>query len=77
MAPPAESAAAAKTAANRALELDPKLADAHASIGMIKSHIGDLAGGIQALQKAIDLNPGHAMAHLLLAREGDYSTCRA
>jgi serine/threonine protein kinase/tetratricopeptide (TPR) repeat protein len=68
MAPPAEAAAAAKIAANRALELDPSLADAHASMGMIKSHTGDLTGGIKALQKAIALNPGHAMAHFLLAR---------
>jgi len=68
MAPPAEAAAAAKVAANRALELDPSLADAYASIGMIKSHTGDLIGGIQALRRAIELNPGHAMAHFLLAR---------
>ena len=68
MAPPAEAAAAANIAARRALELDPSLADAHASMGMIKSHTGDVAGGIKALQKAIALNPGHAMAHFLLAR---------
>jgi TolB-like protein/Flp pilus assembly protein TadD len=68
MAPPAEAAAEATAAANRALELDPTLADAHVSIGTILSHTGDVAGGLRALQKAVALNPGHAAAHNLLAR---------
>ena len=68
MAPPVEAAAAATVAANRALELDPMLADAHASIGTILSHTGDLAGGLRALQKAVELNPGLASAHSLLGR---------
>ncbi len=68
MAPPAEAAAAATAAANKALELDPSLADAHVSIGTILSHTGDLAGGLRALQKAVELNPGHAAAHNLLGR---------
>ena len=68
MAPPAEAAAAATAAANRALELDPSLADAHVSIGTILSHTGDLAGGLRALQKAVELNPGLASAHNLLGR---------
>jgi serine/threonine-protein kinase len=68
MAPPAEAAAEATAAANKALELDPTLADAHVSIGTIMSHTGDLAGGLRALQKAVELNPGHAAAHNLLGR---------
>ena len=68
MAPPAEAAAAATAAANRALQLDPSLAEAYVSIGTILSHTGDLAGGLRALQKAVELNPGLAHAHNLLGR---------
>jgi serine/threonine protein kinase/tetratricopeptide (TPR) repeat protein len=68
MAPPAEAAAAATTAANRALQIDPSLGEAYVSIGTILSHTGDLAGGLRALQKAVELNPGLAPAHNLLGR---------
>jgi len=68
VAPPVEAAAAATVAANRALELDPTLADAYVSIGTILSHTGNLAGGLRALQKAVELNPGLANAHVLLGR---------
>lgn len=68
MAPPAGAAAQANAAVQRALELDPMLADAHASLGVILSHSGDLAGGLRALQKAIELNPGLAGAHNLIGR---------
>jgi serine/threonine protein kinase/tetratricopeptide (TPR) repeat protein len=68
MAAPGEAAAAATTAANRALQLDPSLADAHVSIGTILLHTGDPAGGLRALQKAVELNPGLATAHNLLGR---------
>jgi TolB-like protein/Flp pilus assembly protein TadD len=65
---PAEAIAEATKAANRALELDPLLADAHVSIGTILSHSGDLPGGIRALRRAIELNPGNSTAHSLLSR---------
>ena len=65
---PAEAVEDATRAANRALELDPFLAEAHASIGVIRSHTGDVAGGIRALRKATELNPGNASAHALLGR---------
>jgi TolB-like protein/Flp pilus assembly protein TadD len=65
---PAEAIEDATKAANRALELDPFLAEAHASIGVIRSHTGDVAEGILALRKAIELNPGNASAHSLLGR---------
>ncbi|MFL5573474.1 MAG: protein kinase domain-containing protein [Gemmatimonadaceae bacterium] len=68
MAPALEASAAARAAVNRALELDPSLADAHVSLGTILSHTGDLAGGLRALQRAVELNPGHASAHNLLGR---------
>jgi len=68
MAAPAEAAAAAIAAAKRALQLDPTLADAYASIGTILSHNGDLAGGLRALEKAVELNPGLGGAQILRCR---------
>ncbi len=68
MAPPAEAFAEGTAAAMKALELDPSLADAHVALGVIRSHSGDLAGGLRALRKAIELNPGLAAAHDRLGR---------
>jgi serine/threonine protein kinase/tetratricopeptide (TPR) repeat protein len=68
MAPPAEAFAEGTAAAEKALLLDPSLADAHAALGVIRSHSGDLAGGLRALQKAIELNPGLGAAHDRLGR---------
>lgn len=68
MAPPAEAAAEATAAARHALELDPSLADAHVSIGIVQIHTGQLQDGIRSLRRAIELNPGLALAHSILAR---------
>jgi serine/threonine-protein kinase len=68
MAPPAEAFAEGTAAALKALELDPSLADAHAALGVIRSHSGELAGGLRALRRAIELNPGLAAAHDRLGR---------
>jgi serine/threonine protein kinase/tetratricopeptide (TPR) repeat protein len=68
MAPGVEAAAEATAAAKRALELDPYLADAHLSMGMILSHTGDVAGGLRELERATELNPGLAPAYNLLGR---------
>ena len=68
MAPPAQAGADAMAAARRALDLDPTLADAHASVGIIQSHTGELEAGIRSLRRAIELNPGLAIAHNLLGR---------
>ncbi|HUQ19736.1 MAG TPA: protein kinase [Gemmatimonadaceae bacterium] len=66
--PASEAVPEAAAAARKALELDPILPDAHASMGLILSHTGDVSGGRRALQKAVDLNPGLAGAHNLLGR---------
>jgi serine/threonine-protein kinase len=55
-------------AVNKALELDPNLADAHASKGLILTHSGEMAEGLRSLQRAVELNPGHSAAHNLLGR---------
>jgi len=68
MAPPAEAASEAAAAARRALELDPSLADAHVSIGVVQMHTGDMQGSIRSLRHAVELNPALALAHNMLAR---------
>ena len=68
LAVPDEAAARALEAVNKALELDPNLADAHASRGTLLTHTGQMAEGLRSLEKAVELNPGHAAAYNLLGR---------
>ena len=72
MAPASEAVLEATNAVNRALDIEPSLAEAHASLGTILLHSGDPAGGVKALQTAVNLNPGFSSAHSLLGR-GLYS----
>jgi TolB-like protein/Tfp pilus assembly protein PilF len=59
-----EMADRARTAARRALELDPELADAHASLGFVRFFFDwDWAGAEQELVRALELSPNHAGAH--------------
>src|SRR5262249_15697331 len=54
----------AKAAALKALELDGSLAEAHTTLGGIKSdYEWDFAGTEVELRKALDLNPNYATAH--------------
>ena len=70
----AEVFARAKWAAERALALDDKSADAHVAVGTSLESQGDWRGAEQELRRAIELNPSHATAHtwysLLLAGLG-------
>ena len=60
----------AKAAAMRAILLDPSLAEAHAALGMEKSHYEfDFPGAEREFLKAIDLNPNSPNAHFF------YSNC--
>ena len=68
MAEPVAAAKEAIGAIEKALELDPLLADAHASKGLLFMHTGALADGLRSLQKAVELNPGYADAYNLLGR---------
>lgn len=64
----ADAFARARTAAGRALELNPDLADAHATLAMIRrDHEWDWPGAEAALRRALELNPGHATARQWLA----------
>ena len=58
----------AAKAAQRALELDPSLADAHASLGFVKLNWEwDWEGAMHELRTAIALNPSHETAHRWLS----------
>ena len=63
-----------KAAATKALEMDDALADAHASLGIVRTFYDwDWSGAEKEIRRAIDLNPGsasarHFFAHYLMAR---------
>jgi len=55
----------AKSAATKALELDDKLAEAHASLAFVEfGYDWDWPECEQQITRAIELNPGYASAHL-------------
>jgi serine/threonine protein kinase/tetratricopeptide (TPR) repeat protein len=64
MMPRNEAAYQAKNAAQRALELDENLAEAHTSMGVVLEIFDwDWGGAEQEFQRAISLNPNHFDAH--------------
>src|SRR5438874_5095274 len=68
--PPHLTLPKAKAAAIRALEIDPTLPEAHASIGILKVRYDwDWQGAECEFEKAIALNPSYATAHSF------YSSC--
>ncbi len=65
---PRESSPEAKAAATKALVLDPRLGEAYAALGMVKSHYDyDFPGAQRDFLKAIELNPSYSNAHLFYA----------
>jgi serine/threonine-protein kinase len=61
--PPKESGPKARAAAMKALELDESLAEAHASLGMMRmSYEWDWAGAERAFQRSVELGPDYATA---------------
>jgi len=62
--------------AQRALELDPGLAEAHASLGLVYENKGDLEAAGESLRRALQLNPGYTMAlvwyGLVLVNQGQF-----
>jgi TolB-like protein len=72
---PKEAFPKAKAAAEKALEIDRDLAEAHASLAMVKfTYEWDWAGAEKGFEQAIDLSPSYPTAHhwyaLLLASLG-------
>jgi TolB-like protein/DNA-binding winged helix-turn-helix (wHTH) protein len=49
--------------ARNALALEPDLAEAHASLGIVDTYRGKFADAEKELRRALDLNPNYAMAH--------------
>lgn len=63
--PPREAMTKAKAAAERAVELDPALAEAHVSLGIVASKFDwDWPAAEREFQTALRLNPNSAAAHL-------------
>jgi DNA-binding winged helix-turn-helix (wHTH) protein/TolB-like protein len=63
-ASPGESFAAAKQAANSALEIDESLAEAHTSLAyVLVNYQWDWNGAEREFKRALDLNPNYATAH--------------
>jgi tetratricopeptide (TPR) repeat protein len=67
--PTTEAMPKAKMAAQRALEIDATLAEAHAALGsVLMFYDWDLPGARRKFSQAIDLNPGCGIAHQRLAQ---------
>ena len=66
-----EDAAIAKSAAEKALELDPTLSDAMVTLGRIKLDSWDWSGMEEEYRKAIEVNPNNALAHRELGEHLD------
>jgi serine/threonine protein kinase/tetratricopeptide (TPR) repeat protein len=62
--PPAEAFPRAKAAALKALEIDPDLAEAHASLGFVRRFFDwDWPAAERSFARALRLNPAYATAH--------------
>jgi len=62
--PPRDVMPKAKEAANRALQIDPSLAEAHTALGVVLTNFDwDWAGAEREFKRAIELNPNNAEAH--------------
>jgi DNA-binding winged helix-turn-helix (wHTH) protein/TolB-like protein/Tfp pilus assembly protein PilF len=62
--PVATAVPLARDAAVKALQLDPTLAEPHATLGLLKSKFEwDFAGAQEEFQRSFALNPGYATAH--------------
>jgi TolB-like protein/Flp pilus assembly protein TadD len=64
-----DSLAKAKETALKALQLDPKVAEAHAALGKFNFFNMDLAGSMREYQRAVELNPNYATAHQWLGND--------
>ncbi len=76
---PADASARAREAAERALVLDPTLAESYAALGNVESNALNYATAVALFKRAIELKPSFATAHqwlgttLMLTGEGEKS----
>ena len=61
--PAREAFRKAKAAARKALQIEPNLGEAYASLAHVRLHDWDWVGLDQEFERALELNPGHAIAH--------------
>jgi DNA-binding SARP family transcriptional activator len=61
--PPREALVKAKAAARKALEIDDTLGEAYASLAHVRLHDWDWSGLEEEFKRALELNPGQAMAY--------------
>ena len=61
--PARETFERARTAASKALEIDETLGEGHASLAHVRLHDWDWAHLDEDFQRALELNPGHAIAY--------------
>lgn len=65
---PADAFPKAKELAERALEIDPELAEAHIALAFVKTYYDwDWKGGEESFKRAISLDPNNVTAHHLYA----------
>jgi len=67
LVPPREAFPKAEAAALKAIELDESLAEAHISLGMVRSRGWDWDEAAKEYQRAIELMPNSAEAHFFLS----------
>ncbi|UCC81086.1 MAG: protein kinase [Candidatus Zixiibacteriota bacterium] len=60
---PGEAYIRARDMANRAIEIDGSLSEAHASLAVILNHMFDWKGAEREYERAIEINPGYATAY--------------
>jgi len=61
---PSEGFAIARVAARRALEIDDQIAEAHTSLGFLRTfHEWNWSGAEESYRRALAINPGYATAH--------------
>jgi serine/threonine protein kinase/tetratricopeptide (TPR) repeat protein len=72
-APPSMMRPRAAEAAIRALQIDPELAEAHATLGYIKHYDWQWAEAERELRRALELNPSYSLAHIWYA---NFLVCR-
>jgi tetratricopeptide (TPR) repeat protein len=78
--PPSTAKRQARELVSKALEMNPDLAEARATLGLLLGSEYDFAGAEKELRRAISLNPSYSNAHywlgqLVLAPLGRYREC--